>query len=360
MSLRMTGFVWMGLLFMAVPGTFAGEVRTAIAAVERVTDYHEAVGTIRPRTESSIEAQVMAQVLDVKVRPGDRVKKGQVLAALDNRQLASRHSQAKEGLNRAVAAKKEALQGEAAAQAAFREAETNFNRIRKYFQSRTATSQQLEAAESAYLQARAALNRSKESRIAAEAGIRQAEEVVREADILLRYALVASPEDGEVLRRLVEPGDTAVPGRPLFILQTAAQLRMEAYVREGLILRVAPGTRLSADIGTLGETLDTVVEEIVPYADPQSRTFLVKVSLPPLPGLYPGMFGRLRIPVAEHEAVVIPEAALRRVGQLELVSVHEKGAWRHRYIRSGNRFGARIEVLSGLSAGETVRLWGEP
>ena len=171
--------------------------------------------------------------------------------------------------------------------------------------------------------------------------------------------MITAPEDGEILGRLAEPGDLALPGKPLIIIQTAAHLRMEAYVREGLIRKVGPGTRMSVYINTLDKTLDAVVEEIVPYADPQTRTFLVKTTLPPTPGLYPGMFGRLMIPVKVHDAVVIPEAAVRRVGQLELVSVRDQDAWHCRYIQTGNRIDAGLEVLSGLSGGETLRLWGE-
>ncbi len=348
-----------GLILMASPAGSAEEVRSIRAATEKVTDWYEAVGTIRPRTESSIEAQVTAQVLDVKVRPGDKVEKGQVLVSLDNRQPTSRLDQSRQGLKSATAGKKQALQGVAAARAAFHQAEANFRRTRKYFQSQAATSQQLEVAESAYLQAKAGLSQAREALTAAEAGIRQAEEVVREAEISLGYTVISAPEDGEILRRLVEPGDLALPGKPLVILQTAGHLRMEAYVREGLIRKVGPGTHLSVYVTTLDKRLDAVVEEIVPYADPQTRTFLVKSSLPATPGLYPGMFGRLLIPVEEHEAVVIPEAAVRKIGQLELVSVQEGDAWQCRYIQTGKQVRDGIEVLSGLAGGETLRLWGE-
>lgn len=357
MQPRMVVGIIVSVLFTLTATADEGGIRTFRASIEKVTDWYEAVGSIRPRTESSIEAQVTAQVLDVKVRPGDKVQKGQILVSLDNRQLTSRLDQAKEGLNAAAAGEKQAMQGVAAARAAFNQAEANFNRTRKYFKSQAATSQQLEMAESDYLQARAILSQAREALIAADAGIRQAEEIIREAEIALGYTVITAPEDGEILRRLVEPGDLALPGKPLIIIQTASHLRMEAYVREGVIRKVGPGTQLSVYVSTLDKTLETVVEEIVPYADPQTRTFLVKSSLPPTPGLYPGMFGRLLIPVEEHEAVVIPEAAVRKVGQLELVSVREGGEWRCRYIQTGNRIQRHIEVLSGLSGGETIRIW---
>ena len=163
-----------------------------------------------------------------------------------------------------------------------------------------------------------------------------------------------APETGEVLKRLVEPGDLALPGKPLLVLQTAGAYRLEAHVREGLISRVRLGMKLPATITTLQKEVQTEVEEIIPYADPQTRTFLVKAALPPIGGLYPGMFGKLRIPVLTEKVVIIPENALKKVGQLELVTVKEGDRWDRRYVKTGRRIGQHIEVLSGLNGDETI------
>ena len=88
--------------------------------------------------------------------------------------------------------------------------------------------------------------------------------------------------------------------------------------------------------------------------DPATRTFLVKVALPPLEGLYPGMFGKLLVPVQEHEVVLIPWSAVRRVGQLELVAVKDNENWRTRYIKTGKSTGTGVEVLAGLVGGEII------
>ena len=343
------------------PGKFQAESVQATepqgvgrAGVQTITESYEAVGTVRPRTESRIEAQVSAQIIDVKVNPGDKVVKGQLLVALDNRQFLSRLDQAKQGLQAAVAGEKQAGQAVIAAEAAFSQAESAFKRTQTYFASQAATSQDMEQAESAFLQAQAGLKRAKEGLKGAQAGIKQAGEVVKEAQIALDYTRVVAPQSGEVLKRLAEPGDLAVPGKPLLILQTAGALRLEAFVREGLIARVKTGTVLEVVIETLDTTMSATVDEIIPYADPQTRTFLVKASLPETPGLYPGMFGTLLIPVQERRVVVIPSRAIRRVGQLELVSVREDDIWKTRYIKTGRTFGEDVEVLSGLSGKETI------
>ena len=112
---------------------------------------------------------------------------------------------------------------------------------------------------------------------------------------------------------------------------------------------------ITAEIDALDKRYDGVVDEIVPSADPGSRTFLVKISLTVDAGLYPGMFGRLLIPIGQIEKIYIPIAAVTQVGQLDFVIVKtEQGAVR-RYVRLGQRGSdERIAVVSGLKAGEQV------
>jgi multidrug efflux pump subunit AcrA (membrane-fusion protein) len=333
---------------------------TARVQTAKIMEWYEAVGTVRPRIEASIDAQVTAQVLDVKVSPGKTITKGQLLIVLDSRQLKSRMDQAQQALEGAVAGKKQAEQAVAAAQAAFKQAEADYQRVQKYFESQAATTQELERAEAAFLQRQAETERAREGLSAARAHIRQAQAVVKEANIAMDHSRIKAPEAGVVLKRFVEPGDLALPGKPLLTLRTTGSLRLEAYVREGLIAQVSPGKQLPVELGTLNRTADATVEEIIPYADPKSRTFLVKAALPTIEGLYPGMFGKLLIPVQEHQVVMVPQAAVRRIGQLELIYVKEKDTWRTRYLKTGQVLDSNIEILSGLKGDETIGWEVEP
>ena len=339
---------------VSTSGQEKAPAETTRAQIETVRRWFEASGTVRPRTETRIESQITAQVVSVDIRPGSRVTKGQVLVSLDNRQLLSRLDQARQGLKSAQASRKQAQQAVISAEAAHSQAEANFNRTQTYFKSKAATQQALEKAQSLYRQAKAGLARAQEAHTGTLAGIKQAEEVVREAKISMGYTRIIAPETGEVLKRLVEPGDLALPGKPLLVLQTAGAYRLEAHVREGLISKVRLGMKLPATITTLQKEVQTEVEEIIPYADPQTRTFLVKTALPPISGIYPGMFGKLRIPIRTEKVVIIPENALKKVGQLELVTVKEGDRWTRRYVKTGRRIGNHIEVLSGLNGDETI------
>jgi RND family efflux transporter MFP subunit len=327
---------------------------TDTAKIEKATQWYDAVGTIRPRTETSIESQVPAQIIKVMISPGSKVSRGDTLFVLDSRQFSARLGSAKEGLKAAQASREQANQALIAAKANFAQAKAEYERVKKYFETQAATSQQLEQAKANFISAEAGVKQAKEALIAADAGIKQAGEGINEASIAQGYTVIKAPDTGEILKRLAEPGDMALPGKPLAVMRTSGALRIEAFVREGLISKVKPGEELNVEIKTLGAKTKAIVNEVVPYADPRTRTFLVKAQLPSLDGVYPGMYGKLLIPVGEDDAITIPEKAVRTVGQLQMVYVKEKDGWKSRFIKTGLPIGDRIEVLSGLSGNETV------
>ncbi|MCJ7595824.1 MAG: efflux RND transporter periplasmic adaptor subunit [Desulfobacterales bacterium] len=333
--------------------------RIGMASLETVTEFYEAVGTIRPRTETRIEAQVMGKILKVLVRAGDMVNKGGLLIVLDSREFEARLEQARQGLNSAASRHKQAGQGVLAAQAVYGEAEAAFKRVRTYFEAEAATAQDLEQAESGFLQTRARLQQAQEGLVGAEAGVVEAGKAVEESTIALGYTRIVATEDGEVVRRLAEAGELALPGRPLLLLQAKGALRLEALVREGLIHRVSQGTLLQMGVSALGRNFSGMVEEVVPSADPMTRTFLVKVGIQDAKGLLPGMFGRLLIPVEERKVVLVPRNAVKRIGQLEMVTVEINGKWQQILVKTGMVLGGKVEVLSGLQGHERLALEGE-
>jgi len=333
--------------------------RTARASVETVTDFYESVGTVRPKTETRVDSQVMGKVVEVHVRSGDPVTKGQALVRLDSRESEVRLEQALQGLSSARSRREQRGQAVIAAKAEQDRAEAAFRRTRTYFDEKAATAQDMEQAEAAYRQAKARLEQAEQAMNEADSGVKQAMKGVEEARIALSYTRVNAPEAGEVARRLVEPGDLAVPGKPLLLLQTRGNLRLEALIPESLIIKIRTGTVLDLKIDALDRLMTGSVEEVVPSADPATRTILVKVGLPEQHDVFPGMFGRLLLPVREREVVVIPKQALRRIGQLEAVTVEQNGRWERIFVTTGREFGDKIEVLSGLEGHERVALGGE-
>jgi RND family efflux transporter MFP subunit len=331
--------------------------KTAKATVETIQEFYEAVGTVRPETEISIEAQLTGRILEVLVRPGERVTKDKLLVLLDSRELQARLDQSRQGLLSARARAEQARQAVMAAEAAYAQADAAFKRTKVYYRSEAATSQDLERAESTYLQAKARVKQTQDALIETKSGIKQAAKVVEEAKIAMGYTRIIAPQDGEVAKRLAEPGDLAWPGKTLLVLQTRGALRLEALVREGLIHRISPGKSLKIAVDALDSVFDGTVEEVVPSADPMTRTFLVKVALPPKRGLFPGMFGRLLVPVQDRDVVVVPKEAVRHIGQLDVVWIETDGMWQSIYVKIGQELeDNKVEVLSGLKGDELLGL----
>lgn len=112
-------------------------------------------------------------------------------------------------------------------------------------------------------------------------------------------------------------------------------------------------------IDALARQVEAVVDEIVPSADPGSRSFLVKVGLAADADLFPGMFGRLLVPVGQRRILALPSAALTQAGQLDFVMVKTPQGPVRRYVRLGSHASdKRVEIVSGLAPGEEVILPG--
>lgn len=310
-------------------GAPAAGARLAIVEQREVEDYLEWAGTVRSKTEARVSPKVMARVLEVRVAVGQAVRAGEVLAVLDDRDLRARLEQARSAL--------------AAAEAEAAEAESDFERVRALFEKEAATRRDFEGA-----QARAK---------ALQAQVARARDAVREAEVLLGEAKVLAPFDGVVSEKNVEPGDLAIPGQPIFLVQDPHRLRLEVQVPEACARAATIGAEVRIRIDALEREITGRIEEVAPAADPVSRSFLVKGALPEIPELRAGMFGRFLQPCGRRKALLLPREAVSRVGQLEVVTVGEPGgATRERHVKTGKVFGDRVEVLSGLAEGEMVVL----
>lgn len=299
-----------------------------VVAVERreIEDWVDWPATVTSRQVANLAPKVMARVLEVRVGVGAAVKRGDLLAVLDDRDARSR---AQQGRSAVLAAEAQAVQAEA-----------DLRRAQTLFEQRAATRQDFEAAEA----------RARSARAQAD----QAREAVAESQILVGESTVRAPFDGVIGARLADPGDMAVPGQPMLVMHDPASLRLEADIPERCAGRLAPGATLPAHLGSPATELAATVEEIAPMADPQSRTVLVKAALPQRDDLRPGMFATFRLACGTHAALLVPADAVRRAGQLESVRVLVDGTARLRNVRSGRTHDGMLEILSGLQPGEAV------
>jgi multidrug efflux pump subunit AcrA (membrane-fusion protein) len=133
-------------------------------------------------------------------------------------------------------------------------------------------------------------------------------------------------------------------------------MQMVVTVRESLAQRLAVGQKVRGRLEALKHDCEATISEIVPEAQAASRSFTVKVTGPCPPGVYSGMFGRIFIPLEDEELVVVPTAAVFKVGQLDMVDVVVDGTVRRRSVQLGRKLDRDYEVLAGLTPGEKVVL----
>lgn len=311
---------------VAAPTVPAAGAAPAVVEEREIGDVVDWPGTVTARLSAEVAPTVMARVLDVGVRAGSTVRRGDIVATLDARDLSARREQAEAAL--------------AAAAAQARQADADLERARQLFAKEALTHQDLDAVE-----ARAAT---------ARAGAAQARQALAEARVRLGETAVRAPFDGVVAIRYLDPGDTAGPGAPVVLIQDPSTLRLEVDLSERCAAPLAIGDELLARIGSPPVELAARIEELSPVADPISRTRHVKAALPADGTLRPGTFASVRLACGTRRALLLPAAAVRRAGQLETVRVVVDGAPLVRSVRTGAVVGDQVEVLSGLRAGDTV------
>ncbi len=295
----------------------ATELASAVVRVQIVESKsrvatEEVVGTVRARLHSVIEAKISGRIEKMLVVPGQNVKAGELLVQLDAREVQAQ-------LDRALAVRQQA--------------ESDLKRATDLMQQKILSQSEYDNAQSRF-------------RVADAAGT--------EAETLLGYTKVIAPFAGVITRKYADVGDLASPGKPLLEMEDARDLRLEADVPEAVIGHLALGDKLTVRVSGVTNELEGTISEIAPSADPNSRTFLVKLDLPSTPGLRAGQFGRAAMPVGETAALRVPASAVVQRGQLELVFVAANGRAQLRIVKTGKHIGDEVELVSGVDAGEQV------
>lgn len=310
-----------------------------------VPDFVEAVGTIRAQQTSRLSAQISGVIASIRAQEGQRVRRGDVLVVLDD-------AQQRASLERASAAVNGAQQDSAAADADYGLQDATLTRYQSLYEKKSVSPHEMDEVQARQKSAGA-------HRDQAQAGIAQARAVEAQARAGLSYTRIRAPFDGVITARLVDTGALASSGVPLITIEDTHRFRLEASVDEGDLRFVTLGAAARVSVDAVGTDLSAKVVQIVPAADPASRSFVVKLELPADPRLRSGLFGRVRFPRGQREAIVIPRTALLERGQMHGVYVvAADGQIGLRYVTLGKPAGDDVEILSGLSDGE--RLIGSP
>lgn len=349
-------------------------VKTAKAETGSVNGWLTYTGTTRPDQQVTLRSQVSGEVIDLAVDVGDEIAQDEVLAQLDgDRQTTNlNEAQAELSARRAETAQAEVSISDAQfaavqAQAILDQARIDATRLRQLASQGAISQQAAEAAELAVTNAEQAV-RSAQAQVDAQrqAAAAAAERINAQQAILvqtqrqLSYADLRSPLTGVVLSRQVDVGDFVESGDAVLELGDLSTLDVTVQVSELEMsqLRVGQSAQVQLDAFPGEGTITGQIERIAPVADSTSRLVPVQVSLPNPGGrMGSGLLARVQFSAGQQSRVVVPASALTLGDEEDVVFViegeGEQAKAVARSVRTGARGQDRVEILSGLTIGES-------
>ncbi len=329
--------LWVACLFSPLATPLAGAAALATAEVQggaaQRADLQSFDGVVEPVRQATLAAQVAGAIVSLSVKAGDTVRAGQELVRIDAR-AASQNAQAS------------AAQVDAA-RASLTVAGKDFERQQQLLQKQ-------------YI-SQAALERSQAQFDAAKAQVQALEAQSQAAQTQQRFYVVQAPFAGVVSEVPVTVGDMAMPGRPLLILHDPSALRVTATVAQSAVPRSLDTLQFELP-GWSGASglMNASGAALLPLVDAATHSAQIRFTLPALSGVVPGMFARVWLPAVggaagSTERLFVPSAAVVRRAELTAVYlVDAQGRPALRQVRLGRVQGERVEVLSGVRAGDKV------
>ena len=318
------------------------------AVSARLVDLESALqisGSLVPRTRVAVHAKLPGTLSGISVQIGDRVRSGQIVATLDRREIDAQ-------VDAAAAAVNVARAGVESAEAVLANAVVEFERGRNLFEKGAVARQHLDAAQTAHRAAAAQRDLARANLAQAEAALRRAREVQRDATL-------TSPIDGVVVERNYDAGSLVAPGndKPVVAVADLRMMKLEAGVSELDAGKLRPGmpARVTAQARP-GDVFDGRVAAIAPEVDARNRHFAIEVRVDNARGaLLSGMYGLATIPVAHaRQAVAVPrEAVTTRNGRRVVLKI-DGAVVRATPVEEGLNDGTLVQLVGGLEAGDTV------
>ena len=300
-------------------------------------------GNLAPRTRVAIFAKLPGTLSSVAVDIGDHVRTGQPVAIMDRREIDAQ-------VDAAAAAVNVAHAGLESSEAALANAIVEHERAQKLFETGAIARQRLDTAETTRRSASA-------QRDLAQANVAQAEAALRRAREVQRDATLTSPIDGVVVERNYDAGSLASPGdKPVVVVADLRVLKLEAGVSELEAGRLRTGmpARISVQARP-GETFDGRLAAIAPEVDARNRHFAIEVRTNNPGSLLSGMYATATIPL-EHvaSALAVPRDAIatrdghRVVLKVDGTTLHDVP------VTEGLSNGTLVEISNGLTAGDVI------
>jgi len=345
----------------------ARPVKTEPVRQEMVHRAVEVVGTLAAEDEVVLSSEADATVSRILADLGDRVKAGQVLVELDREKRQYSLDQQRASLARALARYGASEPGQlpsieqtpdvqrAAAELA--QAKQAFDRAEELHRRQLVPKQQLDDAETTLKAKQAGYDSALQNAKNLRADIDASDAGMKLADRQLRDTYIRAPFDGYIQKRMVSLGELVKPQSPVMSVVRVDPLKVTAEIPErmGPWIKVGQPVALQVDAYP-DKTLTGTVSRISPAVNIQTRAFAFEARVPNADAmLKPGTFARVRLETSKVEPVLtLPYGAMQyRYGVNRAFVVDGDHLSAHE-LKTGERMGDRIEIVSGVKAGDTI------
>jgi RND family efflux transporter MFP subunit len=290
-------------------------VQTVTVAAQELPAAIEITGTVRAVERAMLAAKLMGAIEEMPVTLGQRVRAGDVLVSIAAGEVSARVAQARTQLDAA---------------------RRDLERERALEVKGASTAETV---------------RNLEDRVTT------AEAQLREAEVMLGYAVLRAPFDGVIAQKLANQGDLATPGTALVEVHGMERFEIEAAVPETLAATLKVGEPVRIAIPASGAAFTGQVAEISSAADALARAVSVKIAVPAGENVRSGQFARLQLPGPERRALMVPASAVSIMGQMERVfAVSDNGRAALRLVKTGPHRDEHVEILSGVRDGDRLVL----
>lgn len=288
---------------------------------------YSSIGSVISDKRINVSSRLSGYIQNLDVKEGQFVHTGELLAQINAPNIDGNISTSKATL--------------ALAEADFQDAKTDVLKFTTLFKNGSISDIQLRKARLRQDSTKEAVNRARAS--------------LKTAYAQRIYAEIRSPIEGMVVDKIQRTGDLANPGSPILTLEADQDLLFETFITENQVGRITINDAVTVHIDGISSPLLGQVSRLVRSGDSVTRSYLVKISLPPTNRLMPGMFGRASFLLGEDPTPVLPARLLIERGGLKGVFVVDSNGYTHfRWLRIGREWQGQLEITAGLKAGEQV------
>jgi len=286
-------------------------------------------GQLRSRETATLSTRVMGFVSSVKVKPGDRVQKGQLLITINSDDMLAKRAQALAMISEA--------------EAALKDAQKDYERFEELYKQQSATAKEFENATLRYNSVKAKAEAARQAR--------------NEVDAMLAYTSIVAPFSGVITQKNIDEGNMASPGMPLLAIEELNNYEISTFAAEREVATLKVGMIADVTVKSTGKKIAGTVSEVSLSSQLSGGQFQIKVAIPTdqSVGLYSGSYVNVSIPFkgSNVQGLFVPASAIIHNGQLSgLYTINDNSA-HLRWLKVGETQGDEVEILSGIGPDET-------